>query len=190
METSAATREESGTSRLQRSSQELVGILRDDEHDQPTCLLRLQGWRDEELGEAVAAGNAHRLAPGFCAIGATAVAVTGSWVVAVALMATAVIGIVARNHPVEAIYNSFASRTRRGTIPRNRAAKRLGCFLGTAFLGASAASFLLGATVAGQVLAAIFAAVAWFVAVTNICVPSAIFVMLFGTTRSTARRLI
>lgn len=165
-------------------------ILGDSEFDNPTCLLRLQGWRGAELDEAVAAGNAHRLAPGFCAVGASAVAITGSWALALALMATAVIGVFARNHPLEAAYNQLARSTGRPPIPRNRAAKRLGCLLGTVMLGGSVLSIVVGASLTGQAIAGAFAIVAWFVTLTNICVPSAIFVTLFGIERSTAHRLI
>jgi hypothetical protein len=175
---------------LERSRRELNGILRDERFDHNSRLLRLQGWRGAALDEAVAAGSAHRLAPGFCAIGATAVAITGSWELALALMATAVVGIFARNHPIEAIYNRLAPSIGRARLPRNRAAKRLGCLLGTAFLGASALSVALGSSVLGQGIAGTFALVAGFVAVTNICLPSVIFVALFGGERSTACRLI
>ena len=173
-----------------RGLHELTEILSDQESDHPTRLLRLQGWRDQELDQAVAAGNAHRFAPGYCAIGATVVAITGSWILAAILMSTAVIGVFARNHPVEAIYNALAKDSCRTPIPPNRAAKRLGCAIGTAFLGASAITLAVGATLTGQVLAGAFAAVAWFVTATNVCVPSVIYVTLFGAARSTGRRLI
>ena len=70
--------------------QQLATLLRDDRDPRSSRLLRLQGWRGDELRQAVAAGQAHRLAPGFCAAGAAAVAVTGwSWL-AVVLAGTAV----------------------------------------------------------------------------------------------------
>lgn len=175
---------------LQRSRREVSDILFDQRFDRPTRLLRLQGWRSERLQEAVAAGGAHRLAPGFCAVGAAAVAVTGAWGLALAFLATAVVGIFARNHPVETMYNQLAPRLGRTPIPRNRAAKRLGCVFGTAFFGASALAGALGAPLLGQGLAATFALIAGFVTVTNFCVPSAIFISLFGSERSTADRLI
>jgi len=181
---------ETTTRRRPSGRQDLDEILRDRESDHPTRLLRLQGWRGADLAEAVAAGNAHRLAPGFCALGATLVALTGSSVLAGLLMATAINGIFARNHPVEWVYNSFARRTGRQPIPRNRAAKRLGCAIGAAFLAVSTIAIATGATLTGQVVAGVFAAVAWFVATTNLCVPSVIFVALFGAERSTSCRLI
>lgn len=166
-----------------------TAILGDERFDRPTRLLRLQGWRGDGLATAVAAGPAHRLAPGFCAVGATGVAAIGSSVLALALGLTAVIGIFAPNHPVETAYNGVARRFGRPEVPPNRAAKRLACLLGTLFLGTSAFALELGATVTGQIIAGAFAAVAWFVTLTNLCVPSVIFVSVFGEERSTRRRL-
>lgn len=169
---------------------QVTGLLRDDRFDRATRLMRLQGWRGSELACAVRAGHAHRLAPGFCAVGSAVIAVTGSAWLAAALMATAVVGIFARNHPVETLYNAVAARSGRMPIPQNKAAKRLGCALGTAFLAASTVSIMVGADVLGRSLAASFAVVAGFVAFTNICVPSLIFTALWGADRATARRLI
>lgn len=168
----------------------VAALLRDPRFDRPTRLMRLQGWRGDSLDDALAAGSAHRLAPGFCAAGASIVALSGSWSVSLVLALTAIVGVFARNHPVEAVYNAAARRSGRPPIPPNRAAKRLGCLLGTLLLGASTLALLLGAAGVGQVVAASFAAVAWVVMLTNVCVPSMIFVALFGAERSTSRRLI
>ena len=180
------------TTTLERLSrpQQIRAILTDERYDRPTRLLRLQGWREDDLTAAVTAGSAHRLAPGFCAMGATLVAALGSSPVALVLTLTAVIGTFASNHPVETVYNELARRFGRGEIPPNRAAKRLACLLGTAFLGTSTLLILLGETDAGRIVAAAFAVVAWFVTVTNVCVPSLLSIMLFGVERSTQRRLL
>ena len=170
--------------------QQLTTLLRDDRYAPSTRLLRLQGWRGTELREAVAAGQAHRLAPAFCAVGAAAVAVTGSAWLAAVLAVTAVVGVFARNHPVETVYNTVVSHLGRPTIPRNKAAKRLACALGTAFLGGSAAALAFGADGLGRGLAGVFAVVAAFVTVSNVCIPSMIFVGLWGSERSTSDRLI
>jgi hypothetical protein len=173
-----------------RARAELTGLLRDERFDYGTRLLRLQGWRGAELARAVDAGNAARLAPGFCSLGGAVVALTASWELALILMATAVVGVFARNHPVEAVYNRLAPSLGRERLPANRAAKRLGCLIGTAFLGASALSTVVGATSVATAFAGVLAVVAGFVTITNICVPSAIFVALFGRHRSTACALI
>ena len=123
---STTARTNSSSTGFERSRQELNGILRDDRFDRPSRLLRLQGWRGPTVEEAIAAGSAHRLAPGFCAVGATAIAFTGSWPLALALMATAVTGIFARNHPIESIYNRLAPSIGRTPLPRNRAVEEIG----------------------------------------------------------------
>ena len=169
---------------------QLKAVLSDERFDCSTRLLRLQGWRGTELTCAIGAGHAHRLAPGFCAIGAAAIAFTGSAWLAVVLMSTALVGIFARNHPVETLYNAVGSRMGRSTIPRNKAAKRLGCATGTLFLGGSALALGLGAEGLGRGLAGAFAAVAGFVAGSNVCVPSMIFTALFGAERAQADRLV
>lgn len=182
--------EATGISPVVSGAKQLKAVLGDDRFDRSTRLLRLQGWRGTELTCAIGAGQAHRIAPGFCAIGAAAIAVTGSVWLAAALMSTAIVGIFARNHPVETLYNAVASRTGRSTIPRNKAAKRLGCAMGTLFLGGSAVAFALGADVLGRGLAGTFAVVGGFVAVTNVCVPSMIFTTLFGAERAQADKLV
>ena len=169
---------------------QLKAVLGDERFDCSTRLLRLQGWRGSELTCAIGAGYAHRFAPGFCAIGAATIAFTGSGLLATAMMSTALVGIFARNHPVETVYNAVASRTGRSTIPRNKAAKRLGCAMGTLFLGGSAVALGLGADAVGRSLAGVFAAVAGFVAGSNVCVPSMIFTALFGSERAQADKLI
>ena len=169
---------------------QLRALLADDRFDRSARLLRLQGWRGTELTCAIGAGHAHRLAPGFCAVGAATVAVAGwAWLAAV-LALSALVGVFARNHPVEAVYNLGASRLGRSTIPRNKAAKRLGCAVGVLFLGGSTAALALGEAGIGRGLAGVFAAVAAFVTLTNICVPSLLFTAIWGSHRATADRLL
>ena len=108
---------------------QLKAVLSDERFDCSTRLLRLQGWRGTELTCAIGAGHAHRLAPGFCAIGAAAIAFTGSAWLAVVLMSTALVGIFARNHPVETLYNAVGSRMGRSicTHLRSRGSERSPC---------------------------------------------------------------
>ena len=169
-----------------RPFRELSEVLRDDGSSYDIRLLRMQGWRGAELDQAAAAGGALRLAPGFCAAGAVAVVLSGSSILALALMLTAVVGTGAKNHPIETIYNWVAPMAAREPLPRNKAAKRLGCLIGGALLAASALSLAFGSPLVGRAFAGALAVVAGFVSITNFCVPSAIFVTLFGSERSTA----
>lgn len=150
----------------------------------------LQGWRGEEAACADAAPAAQRIAPAVCALGAGIGLVLGSPAVLGLFAATAVVGAFAPNHPVEMAYNRMARARGRATLPANRAAKRLGCAIGTVFLGGAAVAYALGAPAVGAVLAAVLGVTAAFVAVTGICVPSIIFTVVWGVDRATGRHLL
>lgn len=164
--------------------------LSDPRIDRPTKLRRLQGWRGNELACALRAGNARRLAPATCSALAMAVVVTGSATLAAFTAVTAVFGAVASNHPIESAYNWLAVRTVRSPIPSNRAAKRLGCALGALFFAVSAVGFAVGVTLVGIVPAVIMAGLAAFVALSDICVPSLMFNVLWGSERASADSLV
>jgi hypothetical protein len=183
------TRQASERDGPEKPRAQLAEIFGNREVDWPTRLLLLQGWRGEELTQARRAGFAHRLAPAFCAAGAAVTALTASAWLAAALMATAIVGVFARNHPGETIYNWLTPRIGGTAIPRNKAAKRLGCAIGTLFLAGSFLAFVFGADSLGSVIAGTFAAIAALIAVTKICVPSMIFTLIWGTERATADRL-
>ena len=151
---------------------------------------RLQGWRGADATCADNAKGAQRLGPAVCAVGALTGAALESPVVLGAFAATAVMGALAPNHPIESLYNRWASRRGRATLPANRAAKRLGCAIGVAFLGGAAVAYAVGATTLGLVLALVLAGTAAFVAVTGICLPSMIFTLLWGVERACAPSLI
>jgi hypothetical protein len=160
---------------------DLKSVLTDPEFDRQTRLLRLQGWRGDDLGAAVRAGSyAHRIAPGFCAALAWVVAFTGSLPIALVTLVSAIIGVFAANHPLESAYNAIARRRRGNPIPPARAGKRLGCFMGTIFFGAASVAFMLDYVTAGQIIAGIMAALATVVAVTNVCIPSIVLTLTFG----------
>jgi hypothetical protein len=168
---------------------DLRSIIAEPGRTRPQRLLRLQGWRGAELAAATRAGAAHRLAPATCATLALVVAVTGSLPVAVFTLMTAVVGVFAANHPVETAFNRFARHTGRNQVPANRAAKRLGCLIGTLFFAAGSAAIVVGHIVAGRVIVGAMATVATLVAVTNVCVPSILFTLVWGSNRATARTL-
>lgn len=156
-------------------------VLIDDRFDRDARLVRLAGWRDEDVAQALEAGWRLRLAPAARAAGAAA----GVWYRSPAILAvfalTAVAGLFARNHPVEILANAVAVWSGRTPQPPNRAGRRLGCLLGTVQLGGAAIAYAVGAPGLGRSLALPFAAVAAFVASTNICVPSIILTLLAGS---------
>jgi hypothetical protein len=163
---------------------DLQTILSDPDYEWNDRLMRLQGWRGLDARRAASSGGSDRVAPAFCAVGSLAAAVLASPVLAAVLAATAVIGVFAANHPVEMVANRLAGRRGVSALPANRAAKRLACALGVVFLGGAAVAFAVGNVLVGTVLAGAMGVTATFVAVTGICVPSAIFTMLWGTDRA------
>lgn len=151
---------------------------------------RLQGWRGDDLDAAVRAGRLGRLAPAACGVATLAAAATSSVPLTLAVLATALVGIVAPNHPVETLANAMARRSGRATLPANRAAKRLGCAIGSLHLAGGAVALAVGATVLANVLLVSLGVLAVVVAATGICIPSMIYTLQFGARRATAARLL
>lgn len=150
---------------------------------------RLQGWRGDDLLAVLRAGPMGRLAPAFCGVATLVAVVTSSIPLVLVILATALVGMVAPNHPVETLANVVARRTGRPTLPPNRAAKRLGCAIGSLHLAGGAVALALGATVVAQALLVSLGGLAMFVAVSGICVPSILYTLAFGARRATAARL-
>jgi len=169
---------------------ELTTLLRDTSLTWTQRRTRLQGWRGPDADQADATPGGQRLAAAVCAVGALAGAVTGSPLILSLFAATALVGVLAPNHPFELLFNQVASARDRQRLPANRAAKRLGCAIGVVFLGGSATAYALGEPVLGQVLALVLGGTAAFVAATGICVPSLIFTALWGLHRGAAPTLL
>ena len=162
-------------------------VLRDRSHDWADRRLRLQGWRGAEVRQARAAGLAVRLAPAVCSAAGFAAAWLDSAVIALVVLPTALIGVFADHHPAESLYNTVARRRGLVALPANRAAKRLGCLMGSLLLAGAGASFVADALWIGRFLALSLAFVAAFVASTNVCVPSVLYTAMFGVDRATER---
>lgn len=170
---------------------DLKTLLTDPRFEREANLLRLQGWRDDGLTAAVDTNRiAHRLAPAVCGGLSFAVIATGSTPLLLITLASAVVGVFAANHPIESLYNAIASRRGQQQMPANRAAKRLGCAVGTGFLASAAIAGAVGYNTLATVLLASLGSLALFVAATGICVPSIMSTMLFGSDRSTRRRFL
>jgi hypothetical protein len=168
---------------------ELTALLRDSSLTWTQRRTRLQGWRGEAAEQADANPFAQRIGPGVCAAGAFLGVATSSPLVLAVFAGTALLGAFAPNHPFEQLYNRLASSAERPPLPRNCAAKRLGCLMGVAFLGGAAVAYVLGASTLGAVLAIVLGGTATFVAVTGICVPSILFTLLWGAQRAQAPSL-
>lgn len=165
---------------------EVTEILGDHSHDRETNLLRLQGWRDGELDQAAASGAIVRLGPAVCAVG-TFIGVAIQSPALLGLVAlTALIGLIAPNHPVEMLANAVTSRRGGTPQPPNKAGRRFGCLVGAILAGGSAFAYTVAAPAWGAGLGLTLAVIATFVATTNICVPS-IIVTTFGGSAHCAR---
>ena len=74
---------------------------------------------------------AQRIGPGFCAVAALVGAFTGSTLVIGFTLATALIGVVAANHPVESAYNWMSRAVDRAPLPAIHGAKLQGIAIST-----------------------------------------------------------
>lgn len=167
--------------------QDLNSILTDSNFERDMRLVRLQGFRGDEAEQALRSGFGGRLAPAVCGGGAVLGVVRASPVLLGILAASAVYGVLAANHPVEMAYNLFARRRGVAEVPANTAGRRLGCFIGTFFLGGATLAYASGATTLGAALGLSLGSLALFVAATNICVPSIIFTLIRGSDRTRIR---
>ena len=172
-----------------RTMTQLTEMMTRDDLDWDARLTRLQGWRGSDAEAADDAKWAQRLAALGCTTGALVGGVLQSPLILALFAATAVVGMFAPNHPFETIYNRTTRRTGAPALPANRAAKRLGCAMGTIMLGGSAILLLAGATTVGTVVAIAFGLTALFVATTGICVPSVMFTLIWGAQKGTAPTL-
>jgi len=108
---------------------QVIDLRTDPAQDWRSRKLRLQGFRGAELVGACSTGAAASLGPATCGVASAGIVLTGSAGLAAGLATTALVGVVARNHPLERLYNALARRTGRPEIPPSRAAKRFACAL-------------------------------------------------------------
>lgn len=84
-------------------------------------------------------------------------------------------------HPFDLIYNHGIRHIRgTGPLPRRAAQGRFACAIATAFLLTEVWAFTAGWMVTGYVLGGALAAVGLLVGLTDICIPSMVYRVLFG----------
>ncbi len=122
-----------------------------------------------------------RFSPALCTAFIVVGTALGSWKLLAGLALTALMGALFPAHPFDLIYN-FGLRHLAGTppLPRNRAPRRFACAMATAWLGGTAWAFYSGAHALGMALGGVLAAMALLVSLTDICVPSLLYGLLFG----------
>ncbi len=98
-----------------------------------------------------------------------------------AMVPIAALGGILPVHPFDLIYN-FGIRRLTGTrpLPRNGAPTRFACGIAAVWLVATAMAFETGIAWLGYVLGGVLTSIAAVVSVTNFCIPSLIYQLLFG----------
>ena len=114
--------------------------------------------------------------------------VRASAVILGALVPIAVLGAVFPVHPFDVLYN-YGVRHLTGTrpLPPNGPPRRFACGLAAVWLTATAWAFGTGAHAVGSILGGVLTAVAAIVSVSHFCLPSLLYTLLFGRSKSTGR---
>lgn len=147
-----------------------------------TARTRLETQGYVGVGEGTLAGIQFglRFSPALCAAGVAIGTVLASPIILAAMLATAALGAATPRHPFDLVYNYGVRRLLgKPAIPRNAPPRRFSCGVATVWLAVTASAFVVGWDAVGYVLGAGMAAMAAFVAVTHICLPSLVYTRLF-----------
>jgi hypothetical protein len=150
--------------------------------------LEAQGFLALEDAAIAEVGPWLRLVPALCAAWAAVGTGLGSPVVIWALMPFAALGAVRRGHPFDVIYN-HGIRHLLGTrpLPPYNAPRRFACAVATLWLGATGWALYAGASVLGHTLGATLVLAALVPTLTDFCIPSFFYGLLFGKPDACAR---
>jgi hypothetical protein len=143
--------------------------------------LEAQGFLGLDDATLAEVGPWLRLAPALCAAWAALGTALGSPGVLWALMPFAALGALRRGHPFDAIYNHGLRHvlgTRR--LPPYHAPRRFACMVATLWLGATGWAFYAGASLLGYALGAALVLAALVPTLSDFCIPSFVFGLLFG----------
>jgi len=143
--------------------------------------LDVQGFDNVPVAELVPFANWLRLPYVLCATLAITGVALASPLMLWALAPIAALSAIFPVHPFDLIYN-LGIRHLRGTgpFPKRGVPARFACGMGAAWLIATGFVFQSGNMTMGYVLGGVLAAMATLVAVTNICIPSITYRMIFG----------
>jgi hypothetical protein len=140
--------------------------------------LGFVGYDDATLAEV---GPWLRLAPGLCAAWAAVGTALASPLVLWALVPFAALGALLPNHPFDVLYNhGLRHLLRTRPLPRYRAPRRFACAVATVWLALTGLAIFAGATTVGYVLGAAFVLAALVPTLTDFCIPSFFYGLLFG----------
>jgi hypothetical protein len=172
------------------SARDVRHILSDPRFNRNCRLLRLQGQRGQGLEHAVRTGLAVRLGPAQCAFFGALALVMADVRIYVVLAAVSAVGVFTKHHPVEWLYSWWRVNRDRVALVPNRAARRFGCLLGAVCFLAAGVALSVDAPWLFWPNAVLLVALPAFVALTNVCVPSLVFTLMFGAERAARESLI
>ena len=121
-----------------------------------------------------------RFSPALCAAGVAIGTLLASPPIILFMMTTAALGAAFPRHPFDLLYNHGVRHLlHKPAIPRNAPPRRFSCGVGAVWLAVTAGAFVFGWDLVGYLLGSGMAAMAGFVAVTHICLPSLVYTRLF-----------
>ncbi len=156
----------------------------------PATRARLEAQRFTGLDDAALAevGPWLRLAPALCAVWAAVGTVLAAPFVLWALVPFAALGALRRGHPFDAVYN-HALRYWLGTrpLPPYQAPRRFACAVAAVWIALTGGAFFVGASGVGYVLGTALTLAALVPTLTNFCIPSFFYGLLFGRPTACSR---
>ncbi len=122
-----------------------------------------------------------RLAPAICMTWAAIATFAQSPAGFYTLVPFAVLGVVMRNHPFDALYNhAFRHFLGHDRLPRYGAPRRFACAVASVWLAAAGSAFAAGFSALGIALGCAMVLVAAVPAVTGFCIPSYLYGLIFN----------
>ena len=151
--------------------------------------LEAQGFVGVDDTTLAQVGPWLRLAPAVCATWAALGTLRASPALLWALMPFAATGALTSGHPFDAVYN-HGIRHALGTprLPAYQAPRRFACAVATVWLGATGWAFVTGARRRGQILGSGLVVAALVPTLTDFCIPSFVFGLLFGRPEASPRQ--
>lgn len=122
-----------------------------------------------------------RFSPAICTVWVAIATYFESVTALVILIPLSALGAILPWHPFDAIYN-YGIRHILGTelLPRSQAPRKFACMVATVWLVATSWAFYSGATILGYALGASLAVAASVPTVTDFCIPSFFYGLMFG----------
>ena len=143
--------------------------------------IEAQGYLDLSDASIAEIGLWLRFSPAICAVWATIATYYESITALAVLIPLSALGAILPWHPFDAIYN-YGIRHILGTelLPRSQAPRKFACMVATVWLIATSWAFYSGATILGYALGASLAVAAAVPALTDFCIPSFFYGLMFG----------